>query len=209
MPYEANPFGDPIITARNLAAYHRSEDAMRDENLGPVANPDGTPTQLTRDMLARIGRDAEAFAREASALIDEHRDTNLHAGDTYIDGCPTCDPEGFGEAAISRYPWRLDEATARGWDRAAHVAALQTGDVDAIALTHPANWLSEDEIERRIEPHCGLAGMLAYQAEQRALHPNCGPLLVCDCTADDPDPDCECDCHDYGVLPRTSEGSQR
>jgi len=36
---------------------------MRYENFGPVANPDGTPTELTKEMLADTGRDAYEFAR--------------------------------------------------------------------------------------------------------------------------------------------------
>ena len=44
-----------------------------------------------------------------------------------------------------------DEATllaaSRGFDRAAHVAALESDDEDAIGLTHPFNWLTEDEVE--------------------------------------------------------------
>jgi hypothetical protein len=35
---------------------------MRDENCGPVANPDGSPTQVTLDMLAGTGRDPVEFA---------------------------------------------------------------------------------------------------------------------------------------------------
>lgn len=39
---------------------------MRELNLGPVAHPDGTPTDLTREMLAGTGRDPVAFARLAT-----------------------------------------------------------------------------------------------------------------------------------------------
>lgn len=48
---------------------------------------------------------------------------------------------------MDHYPWDLDLAASRGWDRAAHEAALAAGDEDAIGLTHPTNWLDEDEVE--------------------------------------------------------------
>jgi hypothetical protein len=46
-------------------------------------------------------------------------------------------------------------AAGRGYDDEAHRAALVAdtrdnggrGDSDAVALTHPANWLTEDEVE--------------------------------------------------------------
>jgi hypothetical protein len=44
---------------------------MRFENLGPVANPDGSPTDLTREMLAGTGRDPDAFAAGAR-FTDEY-----------------------------------------------------------------------------------------------------------------------------------------
>ena len=39
---------------------------MRYENLGPVANADGSPSDLTRSMLAGTGRSPEAFAMSAT-----------------------------------------------------------------------------------------------------------------------------------------------
>lgn len=35
---------------------------MREESLGPVANPDGSPTELTKQMLKGTGRDPDEFA---------------------------------------------------------------------------------------------------------------------------------------------------
>ena len=36
---------------------------MREISLGPVRNPDGSPTELTKQMLAGTGRDPDEFAR--------------------------------------------------------------------------------------------------------------------------------------------------
>lgn len=36
---------------------------MKELNLGPVSNPDGTPTELTKQMLEGTGRDPELFGR--------------------------------------------------------------------------------------------------------------------------------------------------
>ena len=38
---------------------------MKEENFGPVSNPDGTPTELTKEMLAGTGRSPEEFATES------------------------------------------------------------------------------------------------------------------------------------------------
>ena len=43
--------------------------------------------------------------------------------------------------------WDLHAAKARGWDYEAHFRALLAEDEDAIALTHPTNWLTEEEVE--------------------------------------------------------------
>jgi uncharacterized protein YktB (UPF0637 family) len=45
------------------------------------------------------------------------------------------------------YVWDLAAAQRRGYDPAAHFAALLAEDEDAIALTHPTNWLTEEEVE--------------------------------------------------------------
>ena len=42
---------------------------MREENLGPVANPDGSPTELTRLRLEGTGRDVAQFAKMASGYV--------------------------------------------------------------------------------------------------------------------------------------------
>lgn len=42
---------------------------MTDLDLGPVSNPDGSPTDLTRAMLDGTGRDPVAFARSARSWI--------------------------------------------------------------------------------------------------------------------------------------------
>jgi hypothetical protein len=38
-------------------------------------------------------------------------------------------------------------AEARGWDRAKHEAAVASGDIDTMGLTHPTNFLTESEAE--------------------------------------------------------------
>lgn len=38
-------------------------------------------------------------------------------------------------------------AEERGWDFDAHRAAIEAGDDNAISLTHPINWLTEEEAE--------------------------------------------------------------
>lgn len=48
---------------------------------------------------------------------------------------------------MEQYPWDLDLAESRGWPREAHRIALTTGNEDLIGLTHPTNWLTEDEVE--------------------------------------------------------------
>jgi hypothetical protein len=51
---------------------------MRYENLGPVCNEDGSPTDLTRNMLAGTGRDPDEFAAKVAARDPLHalRDEN-------------------------------------------------------------------------------------------------------------------------------------
>ena len=48
---------------------------------------------------------------------------------------------------MSYYPWDLKLAESRGWSHFEHQAALDSGDEDQIALTHPTNWLTESEVE--------------------------------------------------------------
>ena len=48
---------------------------------------------------------------------------------------------------MDQYPWDLDLAEQRGWSREAHQRALDSGGLDEIALTHPTNWLTEDEVD--------------------------------------------------------------
>jgi hypothetical protein len=49
---------------------------------------------------------------------------------------------------IRNYPrhW-VTIALERGWDFQSHVDALVGGDEDRISMTHPANELTEDEVE--------------------------------------------------------------
>jgi hypothetical protein len=84
---------------------------------------------------------------ETHRLYDEHRDENnaiAHIGDTYVAGCPTCHPF---EDIYRDFGWDLDLAARRGWNSGAHFAALLAEDEDAISLTHPTNWLTEEEVE--------------------------------------------------------------
>ena len=41
----------------------------------------------------------------------------------------------------------VDVAEPRGYDHGAHLRALAYGTEDDIALTHPSNWLTEEEVE--------------------------------------------------------------
>ena len=41
----------------------------------------------------------------------------------------------------------VDTLTERGFDYMAFIDALNTVDEDAMALTHPTNWMTEDEVE--------------------------------------------------------------
>jgi hypothetical protein len=65
--------GDIAVCTNDDIAQPQQESPMRYENLGPVANPDGSPSDLTRAMLAGTGRDPGAFAREArQAFLQGH-----------------------------------------------------------------------------------------------------------------------------------------
>lgn len=48
---------------------------------------------------------------------------------------------------MTKYPphW-IPLALGRGWDQEAHQQALDSGDWDKIAVTHPTNMLTEDEV---------------------------------------------------------------
>jgi hypothetical protein len=48
---------------------------------------------------------------------------------------------------IDSYRDACHVAELRGWDRAAHLDALESRDDDRIGLTHPILWLSEEEAE--------------------------------------------------------------
>ena|ERR1051325_1819405 len=55
---------------------------MREINFGPVANPDGTPSDITREMLAGTGRDPNEFAALSlprKKAIDKMHTTNAIA----------------------------------------------------------------------------------------------------------------------------------
>lgn len=55
---------------------------------------------------------------------------------------------GFWASLGINYPdSALALARSRGWDDRAHEDAIVATDEDAIALTHPYNWLSEQEAE--------------------------------------------------------------
>lgn len=52
---------------------------------------------------------------------------------------------------IDNYPAEaVALAESRGYDPSAHAAALVEDD---IALTHPTNWLTEDEVTHLWDPH--------------------------------------------------------
>lgn len=51
-------------------------------------------------------------------------------------------------ASPPNYPAKwIESATERGYDHEAHQNALLSNNEDTIALTHPANWLTEEEVE--------------------------------------------------------------
>ena len=58
-------------------------------------------------------------------------------------------------------PNTLLVAEARGWDREAHANALVEGDDDAVCITHPANFLTEPEVEGEL---------YALQLRDRQVH---------------------------------------
>ena len=41
----------------------------------------------------------------------------------------------------------IDILTERGWDYIAFIDALHSANMDQITLTHPTNWMTEDEVE--------------------------------------------------------------
>jgi hypothetical protein len=41
----------------------------------------------------------------------------------------------------------VDVLTERGWSHTAFIDALNAMNENAIALTHPTNWMTEDEVE--------------------------------------------------------------
>ncbi len=58
------------------------------------------------------------------------------------------------------YSYRFEDiwrARSRGYDDDAHRAALEANDEDAISLTHPFNWLTEEEVETSGRENTGKA----------------------------------------------------
>lgn len=53
----------------------------------------------------------------------------------------------MNEWTMDTYLVAAEIAESRGWDRAAHEAALKSRDEDEVAITHPINYLSEEEWE--------------------------------------------------------------
>lgn len=85
--------------------------------------------------------DAEEFMRQLLDSADSVREYRfVQAKDQ-----PSPVPVVIGR--LEDYPWDLDLAESRGWDRQAHQEAIESGDEDRIGLTHPTNWLTEDEVE--------------------------------------------------------------
>ena len=69
-------------------------------------------------------------------------------------------------------PKAMALAVARGYDDEAHQAALRARDQDAIALTHPSNWLQEAEVEALLSPH-------AWETDDPRGAPPLGHPLPC------------------------------
>ena len=59
---------------------------MRYESFGPVCNPDGSASDVTKAMLAGTGRDPEEFAH-TSAVLARHE---AAFGDEHDEDCPLC-----------------------------------------------------------------------------------------------------------------------
>jgi hypothetical protein len=74
------------------------------------------------------------------SVIEDVSDPSWHivVNDTDLEEVPV---HGYTDAQMST-------ATSRGWESERHFRALEAGDEDAIGLTHPFNYLTEDEVER-------------------------------------------------------------
>jgi hypothetical protein len=83
----------PDGTYRHQSPLYSEGDTMRYENLGPVRNPDGSPTDLTRSMLEGTGRDPVEFARQVPAKRAIPTPEEYAAGDAdgeLAGNCPVC-----------------------------------------------------------------------------------------------------------------------
>lgn len=66
-------FPDPDL-AREMG-----EEMSREISFGPVANPDGSPTEFTKQMLAGTGRDPDEFARSVPLIQRDREYADRHA----------------------------------------------------------------------------------------------------------------------------------
>lgn len=70
------------------------------------------------------------------------------------------------------YPgWAIELALTRGYDHPAHIRALRSEDVDNISLTHPYNWLNEDEVETIDRMRAQGARLHPYETPERGHEP--------------------------------------
>lgn len=81
---------------------------MREISLGPVSNPDGSPSDLTISLLGGTGRDPVEFARQTSILQHIraiHRDDPVEAAVMYVQTSTAPDPSD-----PTKMPWSVDAA---------------------------------------------------------------------------------------------------
>ena len=97
---------------------------MRYENFGPIANPDGTPSQVTIDMLRDTGRDPEEFVA-AAARLDAL-------------------PDGGSEADLDREVHRLTSRREKTGTLAGHFADGR-GHVTTMECCGSWCWVCEEE----------------------------------------------------------------
>jgi hypothetical protein len=114
--FEVGGIYEHVISHRKVLILHEQRDAVDPLNLGrkseyrhAVAIPlDKTkpenwpyylqwnyPPQECSESWELVGRVAvNPRTSEAERLYIEHRDSGTHTGDVYVEGCPTCYPEG-------------------------------------------------------------------------------------------------------------------
>jgi hypothetical protein len=107
--------------------------ALSEPEIGPAF--DGTPTPI--NIIA-----ANIYEAIVNALHDEYRDWELRKEDNEDENS-----DEYKELR-STYKDAFNIAQSRGWNPDEHAVALSANDVDQISVTHPYNFLTEDEVEQ-------------------------------------------------------------